>query len=449
MHTRYVLALLALIGTAALVLGLLWVLGLQARVAEVEAFCRDEPTSRVCNGQPDTGSPSPGDSSAAPPSASPGAPSASADPGDPALGGAVWLPPQVDAAASVIIAAPNSADTGKERADVVVEGTADDEINAAFRELASIGGGQVTLLEGRFELSAPVVIDGDGMALVGVNVGNGAGYAEEALGSQLVPADSFPDGEFLVRATGDAYGTLVSLVHLDGLDRAQGLNIEGKRPTISLNAVTQSADVGMRFAGESTGNRPYDGFVLFNRIFDGAGIGILHDERSGDMLIEGNVVFRNGGDGFRCFGASQMYRVNHAYENDGVGLRIIPGCVRTRLSSNKWEGNAQGGVSIEGGSGFTIIGDTFAHNEAGADGAQAHLQIGVRGDDRTTGVLAWGLAFGKGDDDNPYLVHVGSRARDVHIGPMSSAGGFTREPVLVDGGGEVEFYDPVAEPITD
>jgi hypothetical protein len=438
---------LSLVAVLAVVGALAVTLTNQARLAALDEFCRDEPQSSVCGGTTISVSLLPSSSPGA--SESSGAPSASPSPGDPRVGGAVWLPPQVDEAASIVIAAPNSAPTGTARADIVVSGTADDEINAALAQLGSTGGGQVTLLEGRYELAGPVVIDGDGLALVGVNVGNGAGYAEEALGSQLVPADSFPAGEFLVRGTPEAYGALISLVHLDGLDRAQGMNIEGKRPTISLNAVTQSADVGMRFAGESTGNRPYDGFVLFNRVFDGGGIGILHDQRSGDMLIEGNVVFRNAGDGFRCFGASQMYRVNHAYENDGVGLRIIPGCVRTRLSSNKWEGNALGGVSIEGGSGFTIVGDTFAHNEEGADGAEAHLQLGVRGDAPTSGVLIWGVSFGKGDDDNPYLVHVGSRASDVHLGPMFSAGGYTDRPVLVDAGGEVEFYTSVPDPVAE
>jgi hypothetical protein len=186
---------------------------------------------------------------------------------------------------------------------------------------------------------------------------------------------------------------------------------------------------------------------LFNRVFDGAGVGILNDERSGDMLIEGNIVFRMGDDGFRCFGASEMYRVNHAYDNEGVGLRIIPGCVRTRLSSNKWEGNHRGGVSIEGGAGFTIVGDTFAHNEAGAAGADAHLQLGVRGDTATTGVLAWGLSFGKGDDENPYLIRVGSSTEDIHIGPLFSSGGYTREPVHVEPGGQVQYYGPAPDPI--
>jgi hypothetical protein len=261
----------------------------------------------------------------------------------------------------------------------------------------------------------------------------------------LLPADGFPGGEFLVRTTAESYGPLISFLHLDGLDRAQGLNVESRRPTVTLNAVTQATDVGMRFAGESTGNRPYDGYVLYNRIFDGSGIGILHDERSGDMLIEGNIVFRNGGDGMRCFGASQMYRVNHAYNNGGVGLRIIPGCVRTRLSSNKWEGNAQGGVSIEGGSGYTIVGDTFAHNEADQAEAPSQIQIGVRGDSETTGVMMWGLSFGKGEDDNGHLVHVGSLGREVHLGPVHSNGGHTGEPYRVDAGGELAFYERVPE----
>jgi hypothetical protein len=433
-------AMLVLAGVAA------WGFSLQNRVAEIDAFCRDEPASSICHS-------SPAPSSAAAASTSPvasGAPSStpsSTPSGDPAVGGAVWMPPQIPDAASIVIAASNSSEQGKARADGVVDGAADDEINAALAQLEAIGGGEVALLEGLYEIAAPIVIGGDGLSVVGVNVGNGAGYSEAALGSQIVPGANFPRGEFMLQATPDAYGPLVSLIHLDGLDRAQGINIESKRPTISLNAVTQSSGVGIRFAGESTGNRPYDGYALFNRVFDGAGIGILNDERSGDMLIEGNIVFRNGDDGFRCHGASEMYRVNHAYENAGMGLRIIPGCVRTRLSSNKWEGNTQGGVSIEGGSGFTIVGDTFAHNESGAAGADAQLQLGVRGGTATSGVLAWGLSFGKGDDENPYLIRVGSSAEDIHIGPIFSSGGYTRQPILVEPGGEVEFYGPASDPI--
>lgn len=446
MQRRYLLPALVVGGILLIAVGLAWALALQSRVAQLDAFCRTDPTNAACGGRTHLVSLLPIASGGT--SLGPG-PTGSPAPGDPAVAGAIWMPPTIEDAGSIIIAAPNSAEAGRRRADVVVEGSADDEINAALDELAAIGGGQVTLLEGRFELDAPIVIDGDGLALVGVNVGNGAGYAEEALGSQIVPALAFPEDEFLVKASGLAYGALISLIHVDGLDRAQGISVEGKRPTVSLNAVTQSSDVGIRFAGESTGNRPYDGFVLFNRVFDGGGVGILHDERSGDMLIEGNVVFRNGGDGFRCYGASQMYRVNHAYENGGTGLRIIPGCVRTRLSSNKWEGNAQGGVSIEGGTGFTIVGDTFAHNEVNQRVPQAHLQIGVRGENPTRGVMVWGLVFGKGGDENPYLIHVGASAEDVNIGPMFSDGGYTRRPVLVDEGADVRFYSDVPDPVTE
>jgi hypothetical protein len=327
-----------------------------------------------------------------------------------------------------------------------VEGTADDEINAALRSLAR-GGGQVRLLEGRYTLAAPIVISGDGLALVGVNVGNGVGYLEAAVGSQVVPGEAFPTGEYLIQATSEAYGPLISLLHVDGGERAQGINVEALRPTVTLVAVTRSSGIGMRFAGESVGRRPYDGYVLFNRVFDGLGTGILHDERSGDMLIEGNIVFRNGGDGFLSRGASQMYRLNHAYNNAGVGIRLVPGCVRTRLTSNKWEGNEAGGLSIEGGNAFTIVGDSFADNDGGSGPPVAHIQIGVRGTVETSGVLLTSLAFGKGDDGNPYLIHFGPLARDVHVGPVTSFGGYRLAPFLRDAGSEVSFYGPIEDPI--
>lgn len=382
------------------------------------------------------------------PSATPGpsTPSESPQPGDPQLDGAVWYPPQ-PAGAFVLIAAADASAASKASADVVVSGTADDEINAALDELASHGGGEVKLSEGRFELANPVIISGDGLALVGVNVGNGAGYSESALGSQLVPAESFPNDAFLVQATPDAYGPLISLIHVDGLDRAQGMDIEGIRPTVSLTAVSQSSGVGIRFAGASTGRRPYDGFALFNRVFDGHGVGILNDELAGDMLLEGNVVFRNDGDGFLSRSASLMYRMNHAYNNGGVGIRLIPGCVRTRLSSNKWEGNAEGGISIEGGSAFTIVGDTLADNNPQGGFAKAQIAIGVAGDRPTTGVLLSDLAFGKGNDANAYLIHFGSLARDVSVGPISSQGGFRHAPFLEDRGSQVRFYGPIPDPI--
>lgn len=377
-----------------------------------------------------------------------GVPPPTVAPGDPSLGGAMWYPPQVDGGYA-LVAAENSSAENRERADFVVDGSADDEINEALESLASRGGGQVKLLEGRYELARPIVIRGDGMALVGVNVGNGDGYAEAALGSQIVPANGFPEGEFLVQATGEAYGPLISLIHVDGMLRAQGIQVEAIRPTVALNAVTQSSDVGMRFAGDTTGNRPYDGFVLFNRVFDGGGIGILHDRNSGDMLIEGNIVFRNDGDGFLSRAASQMYRMNHAYNNGGMGIRLVPGCVRTRLNSNKWEGNALGGVSIEGGSGFTIVGDTFAnnHNRDRSVEAPAHIQIGVAGDTETRGVMLSGLVFGKGNDENPNLIRFGSLARDVHVGPVTSQGGYRDTPFREDPGSEVQFYDAIPDPM--
>lgn len=425
--------IVAAITTVLLVLAVAWALRLQAELAD-----RTSPSA----------SPSPMGSSAPsdPEPSRTGAPAPAPTSGDDAVGGAVWYPPSV-ASAAVIIAAEDSVQSARDRADVVVSGSADDEINAALREVGDAGGGQVRLLGGSYPLDATLVIDAGGVALVGETVGNGVGYAARAVGSQLIPGDAFPDGGYLIHATPDAYGPMISLLHMDGLDRARGLLVQGPRPTVTLNVVTQSSDTGLHFAGESTGSRPYDGYVLFNRVFDGAGIGILHDELSGDMLIEGNVVFRNDGDGFRCYGASQMYRVNHAYNNGGVGLRLIPGCVRTRMSSNKWEGNAQGGVSIEGGSGFTIVGDTFAHNETDQPDAGAHLQIGVRGETDTVGVLAWGLSFGKGSDDNPHLIHVGPRGEEVSIGPVHSAGGSTGEPFRIDDGAEVRFYEAGEDPI--
>jgi hypothetical protein len=420
----------------ALALTSFWALSLQSRLDAVrtpDASPTSEPIGTAA-------SPEPGSATAAPvPSVLPT--------GAAEVDGAVWYPAS-EPAAYATVAAENSSPENRQSADFAVEGAADDEINAALAALAEGGGGQVKLLEGRFELDSPIIIDGNGLALVGVNVGNGAGYTIEALGTQIVPSDDFA-GDFLLTTTPDAYGPMISLLHFDGLGRVSGVNVESRRPTVTLNAVTQAGEVGMRFAGESTGNRPYDGYVLFNRVFDGSGIGVLHDHFSGDMLIEGNVVFRNDGDGFRCLGASQMYRVNHAYNNAGVGLRIIPGCVRTRLSSNKWEGNASGGVSIEGGSGYTMVGDTFAHNQTGGADPSAHVQIGVRGDEPTTGVMLWGLSFGKGSDDNPHLVHVGSLGRDVHIGPVHSAGGSSGEPFRIDDGAEVSFYDDISDPILD
>ena len=368
--------------------------------------------------------------------------------GEPELDDAVWYPPQV-ADGYALVAAADSSEENRGRADYVVDGTADDEINAALADAAARGGGQVKLLEGRYELAQPLRVDGDGVALVGVNVGNGVAYAEPAIGSQIVPADGFPGGEFLIHATGEAYGPLISLIHVDGLHRAQGINVEAIRPTVTLTAVTQSSDVGIRFGGESTGSRPYDGYVLFNRVFDGDGTGILHDGFAGDMLIEGNIVFRNGGDGFLSRSASQMYRLNHAYNNDGVGIRLIPGCVRTRLNSNKWEGNAQGGLSIEGGSGFSIVGDTFGHNHARDRQGEipAHIQLGVRGETETRGVMLTGLVFGKGNDENPHLIHFGPLARDIHVGPVTSQGGYRDSPFRQDDGSDVRFYEAIPDPI--
>ena len=431
-------AVVAVVLFVLLIGALVWAFRLQA---ELDVATPESPAAL------ETASPDPGDDTTPPPGASPSTAPTAVPSGPPEVEGAVWYPPPAGDA-SIIIAASDSPSEARDRADIVVDGAADDEINGALAQLGAGGGGQVRLLGGRYELDRPIMIEAGGLALVGETVGNGVGYSAEAIGSQVVPSDGFA-GEYLVQATADAYGPMISLLHLDGLDRVQGMLVEGPRPTVTLNVVTQSGGVGMRFAGESTGTRPYDGFVLFNRVFDGLGIGILHDERSGDMLIEGNVVFRNDGDGFQCYGASQMYRVNHAYNNGGVGLRIIPGCVRTRLSSNKWEGNALGGISIEGGSGFTIVGDTFAHNEVDQPDAGAHIQIGVRGESDTRGVMLWGLSFGKGSDDNPHLVHVGSRGREVHVGPIHSAGGSTGDPFRVDSGGELDFYGPVEDPITD
>lgn len=417
---------------------IVWAASLRAELDSIAADATTSPTLQ---------SPEPERSADASATALPSGTAEAPSPGAEELGGATWYP-GTDAAAYALVAAEDSSAENRDRADFAVSGSADDEINAALASLSDIGGGQVTLLEGTYELDAPITIDGNGLALVGVNVGNGAGYAIEAHGSKIVPSDRFPEGEFLIRTSADAYGPMVSLLHLDGLDRAQGLSVESQRPTITLNAVTQAGGTGMLFSGESVGNRPYDGYVLFNRVFDGNGIGIHHANRSGDMLIEGNIVFRNDDDGFRCEGASQMYRVNHAYNNGGMGIRIIPGCVRTRLSSNKWEGNQLGGVSIEGGSGFTVVGDTFAHNETNQPDAGAHLQVGVRGDRPTVGVMLWGLSFGKGEDDNPHLVHVGPSGQEVHIGPVHSNGGYTSDPFRIEGE-DVRFYDAVVDPIID
>jgi hypothetical protein len=142
-----------------------------------------------------------------------------------------------------------------------------------------------------------------------------------------------------------------------------------------------------------------------------------------------------------------MYRLNHAYNNGGVGIRLVPGCVRTRLHANKWEGNHLGGLSIEGGSGFTITGDTFADNDNPGGESAAHIQIGVQGEAETTGVMLSHLAFGKGDDGNPHLMHFGPLAQDIHVGPVTSNGGYRDSPYLVAPGSTVQFYGPIPDPI--
>ncbi len=346
-----------------------------------------------------------------------------------------WYP--AVAKASYILAAPDSTAEAKARADVVVVGTANDEINAALNAQAALGGGNVLLLAGRYDLANPIVMQGHGLGLIGETVGNGLGHGQTSLGTMIAPAAGFPSGEFLVQSpdADGSYGPLISLLYIDGMNSAQGIYVRGQRPTISLNAVTRSSGSGIRLHGVDTGLRPYDGYVLFNRVFNNNGHGVFHDQNSGDMLVEGNVAFGNGGNGFESRGASQKFHKNHAYGNAGVGLHLIPGSARVRLNENVWESNSQGGVHIDGISAVTIVGDRFASNGS----TNAHLRI------EGSSVMVWKLVAGKGSDDNSNIIHIVSGSGH-HIGPIESDNGCTGAAVR-DDTGSASFYGTIPDPV--
>ncbi len=95
--------------------------------------------------------------------------------------------PEVNAsgsAASFVIAASNASDASKARADVIVVGNADDEIQTAIDATSAAGGGTVQLSEGTFVISSSIIPK----QYVHLQ-GQGAGFPETRTGTWLKLAD--------------------------------------------------------------------------------------------------------------------------------------------------------------------------------------------------------------------------------------------------------------------
>lgn len=257
---------------------------------------------------------------------------------------------------TVVVAANNTHQAGKDAADFVADGVDDqDTINGA---LSAAGGGRVVLLEGTFEFSAPLFIQ-DGM-LEGMGMHSTILRAKSTLNNSMLRLNSS-----LLRNVNINMGTVPNTntsARAINVETAFGSRIEhvffgsillGSASTtpcaINLNQIGavvnncwfQGCNVGIHAGGTN---------IITNNYFDGtsyAGIRFTN-QFSGFMTVANNGFFGCGGGGTSDENSALYFPATNDFGvNVTIANNIIYGEAVTAAP-----GTTSKGICIEGGGGY-------------------------------------------------------------------------------------------------
>ena len=285
----------------------------------------------------------------------------------------------------VVVAAVDTPTVLKSSATYVCDGTADqEEIQGAIDQLPD-SGGQVHLLPGNYNLTAPVRVDTHGTMLTGSGMASIATASQLALGTRLNVVSGFTGtAAVLVQLVAD--NACVSAVTLRDFT-VDGGAITGGQAGVVFKAhtsrvenvrVSRMSGDGIRVEGYATW-ASYDTVLSGTITSENTGAGIHLSTNSQDDHLTNCVTFSNTGAGVRIRGASHQIVALHSYNNT-YGIHFDNNGSRTKIVGSKIEGSEQHGIYFDnttaGTSDVQVTTSNFKNNGESATNTYDHIHYG-------------------------------------------------------------------------
>lgn len=280
----------------------------------------------------------------------------------------------------------------KTYADVVCDGTADqDSIMSAMADVP-VGGGVVELLDGEFVTNAPIIWDRDNVTLRGQGAGDrkGSSLADtDAVGTRIRAASDFSGSDIIKIYREDetrpvAQTKLLDFV-VDGDSIAgpiNGINILSFRNIVSRVSVYECTGYGIYVAGLNAWN-PYDCYYNQLQLAYNDLDGLHFAQYSPDAHMAQIICHTNGQDGLSMLGASHQVVGIHTYNNTRNGIRVAGGSVRHKIVNWKCEQSGQHGLFVTGATGgvtdLQVVAANFKNNGATTDDTYDHIYLEAGG----------------------------------------------------------------------
>jgi parallel beta-helix repeat protein len=257
--------------------------------------------------------------------------------------------------ATVVVAAGGSSQTAKDGAQYVGDGTNDQNaINSAISSGLPAAGGTVVLMEGTYNLTAPITMNKAKVIL--------AGQGNNSVLKRMYNEAGASSGLILISTTSNT----VRNVYLDGnkgsFSNANNNSIYNQifmdGTIIRETRVANSAGIGIYFDGVVGGPR-----VIANLVEGGNSSGIF--VRQGQRgVVEGNIAATNAGAGISIGDGNGVTVTGNTAESNDVG--ILAGNTADTVSGNTLRNNTSVNINITGAN--STVSDNAIY--AGAVGVQ-------------------------------------------------------------------------------
>jgi parallel beta-helix repeat protein len=279
--------------------------------------------------------------------------------------------------ATKIVAANDSLD--KSLADYVCDGTDDqEEINAAINALPT-SGGRVLLLEGTYNISAPITILKNNVTLEGQGAGtklflvNGADCDVIDIGNGLTALE----------------GIKIANLRIDGnkanqTEEHEGIYFWGESNYLIIKSIIENcivenvSDYGIflyysnnnTIIGNQSNSNAYDGIflsnsnnntVIGNQANSNGDIGIDIEQANNNIII-GNQINSNASDGIYFISSSNNTISGNQINSNGNNGILLVSATNTTIIGNQINSNASDGIYFSDSDNNTIIGNRCQGN---------------------------------------------------------------------------------------
>lgn len=266
------------------------------------------------------------------------------------------------------------------------DGVADDtaEINAM---LAALPAGAVGIMPwGRYKVSSPLLIEQEGVTLLGAGPGQHAGATQNAaVGTRIEVAAGFSGTEVIrvQRAANDRplYGVTLRNFTIDGGNVAgpiDGVLYRSNRGLVDHVHVHRMSGHGFHLLGYATWDL-YDTVLRTIQAGNNAAAGVYYDQFSTDGHLGAHSVIYNNQDSVLIKAGSIQISDSHLYDATRYNVFFDGGGSRTKIEACKIEGAGQHGINIDstngGYSSIQIIGCGISTNGDSANNTYDNVII--------------------------------------------------------------------------